>query len=65
MVQGDGVKAGVNMKAVLMSLNTAFLPISLSNVSSNTKSLCLFSLTTVWQFCVNFGVIIGHLMLKI
>ena len=34
-------KAGVNVKAVLTLLNTAFLPISRS-FSSNGKSLCLF-----------------------
>ena len=46
---GNEVKAGVNVKAALTSLN----------ISSDAKSL-LISLTTVWRFCVNFWVIFGH-----
>ena len=34
-------KAGVHVKAVLTSLNTAFLP-NIGHVSRNVKSLCLF-----------------------
>ena len=52
-------KAGVNVKAVLRSLNTAFLPISQSRFKRHWISL-LISLTTVGQFCVNFWVIFGH-----
>ena len=52
-------KAGVNVKAVLTSLNTAFLPISRSRFKRHKISL-LMSLTTVWRFCVNFWVIFGH-----
>ena len=36
----DRFKAGVHVKAVLTSLNTAFLPFC--HVLSNAKSLCLF-----------------------
>ena len=47
------------MKAVLTSLNTAFLPISRSRFKQRKISM-LISLSTVWQFCVNFWVIFGH-----
>ena len=51
IVHNVALKAGVHVKAVLRSLNTAFLPIS--------RSL-LKQCTAVWQFCVNFWVIFGH-----
>ena len=40
--------AGVNVKTVLTSLNTAFLPISRSRFKQR-KSLWLFHLTTLWR----------------
>ena len=52
-------KAGVHVKAVLTSFNTAFLPISRSRFKRHKISLFI-SLTTVWRFCVNFWVIFGH-----
>ena len=53
------LKAEVNVKAVLTSLNTAFLPISPSRFKRHLISL-LISLTTVLQFSVNFWVIFGY-----
>ena len=44
------------VKAVLTSLNTAFLPISRPCFKQREISM-LISLTTVWRFCVNFWVI--------
>ena len=54
------VKAGVNVKAVLTSLNTAFMPISRSRRFQATLLPLLISLTTVWQFGVNFWVIFEY-----
>ena len=42
------IKAGVHLKAVLTSLNTAFLPISRSRFKRRQISL-LIPLTTVWR----------------
>ena len=50
------VKAGVNVKAVFTSLNTAFLPISRSRFKRR-QIPSLITLSTIWQFCVNFWVI--------
>ena len=50
------VKAGVNVKAVFTSLNTAFLPISRSRFKRRQIPM-LITLSTIWQFCVNFWVI--------
>ena len=50
------VKAGVNVKAVFTSLNTAFLPISRSRFKRRQIPM-LITLSTTWQFCVNFWVI--------
>ena len=50
------VKAGVNVKAVFTSLNTAFLPISRSRFKRRQIPM-LKTLSTIWQFCVNFWVI--------
>ena len=47
------VKAGVNVKAVITSLNTAFLPISRSRFKRRQIPM-LKTLSTIWQFCVNF-----------
>ena len=55
----EAFKAGVHVKAVLTSPNTAFLPISQSRFKRHLISL-LISLTTVWRFCVNVWVIFGH-----
>ena len=49
-------KAGVNVKAVFASLNTAFLPISRSRFKRRQIPM-LITLSTIWQFCVNFWVI--------
>ena len=49
-------KAGVNVKAVFTSLNTAFLPISRSRFKRRQIPM-LKTLSTIWQFCVNFWVI--------
>ena len=49
-------KAGVNVKAVFTSLNTAFLPISRSRFKRRQIPM-LITLSTIWQFCVNFWVI--------
>ena len=48
--------AGVNVKAVFTSLNTAFLPISRSRFKRRQIPM-LITLSTIWQFCVNFWVI--------
>ena len=50
------IKAGVNVKAVFTSLNTAFLPISRSRFKRRQIPM-LITLSTIWQFCVNFWVI--------
>ena len=50
------VKAGVNVKVVFTSLNTAFLPISRSRFKRRQIPM-LITLSTIWQFCVNFWVI--------
>ena len=50
------IKAGVNVKAVFTSLNTAFLPISRSRFKRRQIPM-LKTLSTIWQFCVNFWVI--------
>ena len=50
------LKAGVNVKAVFTSLNTAFLPISRSRFKRRQIPM-LITLSTIWQFCVNFWVI--------
>ena len=51
----------VHMKAVLTSLNTAFLPINFSRSRFKRRYMSLLiSLTSVWWFCVNFRVIFGH-----
>ena len=47
------IKAGVNVKAVFTSLNTAFLPISRSRFKRR-QIPSLITLSTIWQFCVNF-----------
>ena len=52
----DRLKAGVNVKAVFTSLNTAFLPISRSRFKRRQIPM-LITLSTIWQFCVNFWVI--------
>ena len=44
------------MKAVFTSLNTAFLPISRSRFKRSQIPM-LITLSTIWQFCVNFWVI--------
>ena len=49
-------KAGVHVKAVFTSLNTAFLPISRSRFKRRQIPM-LITLSTIWQFCVNFWVI--------
>ena len=54
--QANRVKAGVNVKAVFTSLNTAFLPISRSRFKRRQIPM-LFTLSTIWRFCVNFWVI--------
>ena len=51
-----GLKAGVNVKAVFTSLNMAFLPISRSRFKRRQIPM-LKTLSTSWQFCVNFWVI--------
>ena len=48
------------MKAVFTSLNTAFLPISRSRFKRRQIPM-LITLSTIWQFCVNFWVILGVL----
>ena len=48
------------MKAVLTFLNMAFLPISRSRFKQRWI-LMLILATTVKRFCVNFGVIFGHI----
>ena len=50
------IKAGVNVKAVFTSPNTAFLPISRSRFKRRQIPM-LITLSTIWQFCVNFWVI--------
>ena len=50
------LKAGVNVKAVFTSLNTAFLPIFRSRFKRRQIPM-LITLSTIWQFCVNFWVI--------
>ena len=50
------LKAGVNVKAVFTSLNTAFLPISRSRFKRRQIPM-LITMSTIWQFCVNFWVI--------
>ena len=50
------LKAGVNVKALFTSLNTAFLPISRSRFKRRQIPM-LKTLSTIWQFCVNFWVI--------
>ena len=50
------LKAGVNVKAVFTSLNTAFLPISRSRFKRR-QIPSLITLSTIWRFCVNFWVI--------
>ena len=45
-----------HVKAVFTSLNTAFLPISRSRFKRRQIPM-LITLSTVWQFCVNFWVI--------
>ena len=54
------LKAGVNVKAVFTSLNTAFLPISRSRFMRR-QIPSLIALSTIWQFCVNFWVFLGVL----
>ena len=54
--QNTSIKAGVNVKAVFTSLNTAFLPISRSRFKRRQIPM-LKTLSTIWQFCVNFWVI--------
>ena len=49
------LKAGVNVKAVFTSPNTAFLPISRSRFKRRQIPM-LITLSTIWQFCVNFWV---------
>ena len=53
------INAGVHVKAVATSRNTAFLPTSRS-CFKHRYILMLNSLTTVWRFCVNFWVIFGN-----
>ena len=48
------LKAGLTLKAVLTSVNTAFLPRSRSPFKQRQIPMPI-SLTTVWRFCVNFG----------
>ena len=55
-ISGLRLKAGVNVKAVFTSLNTAFLPISRSRFKRRQIPM-LITLSTIWQFCVNFWVI--------
>ena len=50
------LKAGVNVKAVFTSLNTAFLLLYRSRFKRRQIPM-LITLSTIWQFCVNFWVI--------
>ena len=53
------VKAGVHAKAVLTSLNTAFLPISRSRFKQRLIFV-LITITTIWRFCVNIWMVFWH-----
>ena len=55
----QSVKAGFHLKAVFMSLNVAFMPISCSRFNQRLIPP-LRTLTNVLRFCVNFWVIFGH-----
>ena len=53
------VKVGFHLKAVLASLNMAFVPISHSRFKQR-QFLPFRTLRNVLQFCVNFWVTFGH-----
>ena len=52
-------KAGFHLKAVFMSFNVAFVPISRSRFKQ-CQIAPLRTFTNVLRFCVNFGMIFGH-----
>ena len=53
------VKAGFHLKAVFMSFNMAFVPISCSRFKQ-CQIAPLRTFTNVLRFCVNFWMIFGH-----
>ena len=54
-----GFKAGFHLKAVFMSFNVAFVPISRSRFKQ-CQIAPLRTFTNVLRFCVNFWMIFGH-----
>ena len=54
-----GIKAGFHLKAVFMSFNVAFVPISRSRFKQ-CQIAPLRTFTNVLRFCVNFWMIFGH-----
>ena len=58
------VKAGFQLKAVFMSLNVAFVPISRSRFKQH-QIPPFITYTNVLRFCVNFRVIFGHFLTEI
>ena len=52
-------KAGFHLKAVFMSFNVAFVPISRSRFKQ-CQIAPLRTFTNVLRFCVNFWMIFGH-----
>ena len=53
------LKAGFYLKAVFMSLNVAFVPISRSRFK-HCQIAPFRTFTNVLRFCVNFWMIFGH-----
>ena len=53
------IKAGFHLKAVFMSFNVAFVPISRSRFKQ-CQIAPLRTFTNVLRFCVNFWMIFGH-----
>ena len=53
------LKAGFHLKAVFMSFNVAFVPISRSRFK-RCQIAPLRTFTNVLRFCVNFWMIFGH-----
>ena len=53
------LKAGFHLKAVFMTFNVAFVPISRSRFKQ-CQIAPLRTFTNVLRFCVNFWMIFGH-----
>ena len=57
------LKAGFHLKAVFMSFNVAFVPISRSRFKQ-CQIAPLRTFSNVLRFCVNFWMIFGHLCMR-